>query len=99
MIRFFVAPEELSGQTARLTGENARHAKVLRLKQGEEVLLCDGGGEEWLCKVEDPEEFCLSLVDHRPSSSEAAVRVSVYMAFPKADKHLLEKVGDFLFVA
>ena len=44
MIRFFVAPEELSGQTARLTGENARHAKVLRLKQGEEVLLCDGGG-------------------------------------------------------
>ena len=96
MIRFFVAPEELSGQTARLTGENARHAKVLRLKQGEEVLLCDGGGEEWLCKVEDPEEFCLSLVDHRPSSSEAAVRVSVYMAFPKADKleHVIQKATE-----
>ena len=96
MIRFFVPPEELSGEAIQLTGENARHAKVLRLKQGEEVLLCDGGGEEWLCKVEDPEEFCLSLVDHSPSSSEAAVRVSVYMAFPKADKleHVIQKATE-----
>ena len=96
MIRFFVPPEELSGEAIQLTGENARHAKVLRLKQGEDVLLCDGGGEECLCKVENPEDLTLRLVERRPSSSEAAVRVSVYMAFPKADKleHVIQKATE-----
>ena len=96
MIRFFVSPEEFSGTQCVLTGENARHAKVLRLKQGEEVLLCDGRGEECLCKVENPEDLTLRLVERRPSSSEAAVRVSVYMAFPKADKleHVIQKATE-----
>ena len=96
MIRFFVAPEELSGQTARLTGENARHAKVLRLRAGERVLLCDGGGTEFLCEVTDAEGFILSVKERRESTSEPAVRVSVYMAFPKADKleHVIQKATE-----
>ena len=96
MIRFFVSPEELSGQSIQLTGENARHARVLRLKQGETLLVCDGRGEECLCRVEDPEELLLRILERRPSSSEAAVRVSVYMAFPKADKleHVIQKATE-----
>ena len=50
MIRFFVTPEALSGPSCQLTGENAKHARVLRLKAGEEVLLCDGQGRECLCR-------------------------------------------------
>ena len=42
MTRFFVSREELSGDFLVLTGENADHAKVLRLKCGENVLVCDG---------------------------------------------------------
>ena len=38
MVRFFVSAEELEGQELVLTGENAQHAKVLRLKAGEQVL-------------------------------------------------------------
>ena len=37
MIRFFVTPQELTGRFHTLTGENAKHAKVLRLKIGEEL--------------------------------------------------------------
>ena len=44
MVRFFVSPEEFAGEALCLTGENAQHAKVLRLKAGEEVLVCDGRG-------------------------------------------------------
>ena len=44
MTRFFVSPEELREDRITLTGENAQHAKVLRLKNGEEVLVCDGQG-------------------------------------------------------
>ena len=41
MARFFITGEEMTGDTVILTGENAQHAKVLRLKAGEQVLLCD----------------------------------------------------------
>ena len=44
MVRFFVSPGDLAGECLTLTGENAQHAKVLRLKAGEEILLCDGEG-------------------------------------------------------
>ena len=96
MIRFFVTPSELSSQSCTLSGENAKHAKVLRLKAGEEVLLCDGCGRECLCRVADPETLTLSLGEIRPSQTEAAVKVSVYMAFPKADKleHVIQKATE-----
>jgi 16S rRNA (uracil1498-N3)-methyltransferase len=98
MTRFFVEPEEFSADNLKLTGENAKHAKVLRLKAGEEVLICDGQGREALCAVESFEdgEVCLAVLQQRDSETEAAVRVSVYMAFPKADKleHVIQKATE-----
>jgi 16S rRNA (uracil1498-N3)-methyltransferase len=98
MTRFFIAPEEMETETILLTGENAQHAKVLRLKSGEEVLVCDGQGKECLCTVNDllAGEYRLSVRERRNSESEAAVQVSVYMAFPKADKleHVIQKASE-----
>ena len=38
----------------------------------------------------------LTVLERRPSSTEAAVRVSIYMAFPKADKleHVIQKATE-----
>lgn len=98
MVRFFVAPEEMAAQRITLTGENAQHAKVLRLKAGEELLLCDGEGREALCRVEemDGRTLAVSVVSRRDSRTEPSVRVSVYMAFPKADKleHVIQKATE-----
>lgn len=98
MTRFFVMPEEMQPDFIVLTGENAKHAKVLRLKNGEEVLVCDGQGRESLCAVSDVSEGQISLVvRHRQfCEAEAAVRVSVYMAFPKGDKleHVIQKATE-----
>lgn len=96
MVRFFVKPEELEGDILVLAGENAQHAKVLRLKQGEEVLACNGQGQECLCRVLDAGQWTLDVTERRPTASEAAVRVSVYMAFPKADKleHVIQKATE-----
>lgn len=98
MVRFFVSAEELEGQELVLTGENAQHAKVLRLKAGEQVLVCDGEGHECLCQVLslDAGELEVSVLERRASETEAAVRVSVYMAFPKADKleHVIQKATE-----
>ena len=98
MVRFFVAPEELEHSYIILTGENAQHAKVLRLKAGEQVLVCGGNGMECLCAVTDvaPGEITLDVLEYRQSETEAKIRVSVYMAFPKADKleHVIQKATE-----
>jgi len=96
MTRFFVSREEMAGEKLTLSGENAQHAKVLRLKVGEPVLLCDGEGQECLCEITSVDPWELVVTERRASQSEAAVRVSVYMAFPKADKleHVIQKATE-----
>ena len=96
MVRFFVSPEEMAGESLVLTGENAQHAKVLRLKAGEQVLVCDGEGRECLCVIADASSWQLDTLERRESTTEASVKVSVYMAFPKADKleHVIQKATE-----
>ena len=106
MTKFFVESVQLDQDCPVLTGENAKHAKVLRLKAGEEVLLCDGEGRECLCAVTEVADgrIALSVKERYASETEARVRVSVYMAFSKADKleHVIQKateLGAFEIIA
>ena len=97
MTRFFVDPDIFDRDTMVLSGENAQHAKVLRLKEGEIVLVCDGQGQECVCRVyQTAPEIVLSVEDRRSSVSEPVVDVSVYVAFPKADKleHVIQKATE-----
>ena len=98
MTRFFVSPEEMQPNFLVLTGENAAHAKVLRLKNGEEVLVCDGEGNECVCTVSDvsPGQISLVVNSRQVSASEASVKVSIYMSFPKADKleYVIQKATE-----
>ena len=106
MTRFFVEPEELSGEFLVLTGENASHAKVLRIKSGEKVIVCDGQGVEWLCTVSDvsADQVSLVMTERMASDSEPIVKASIYISFPKGDKleHVVQKateLGAFEIVA
>ena len=98
MVRFFVTPEDLEKDTLTLQGENAQHAKVLRLKTNEEVLVCDGQGREARCRIQSTSagEWLLSREEIQKSTTEAAVQVRVYLAFPKADKleHVIQKATE-----
>ena len=98
MTRFFVSPEDMIPNFITLTGENAAHAKVLRLKAGEQVLVCDGAGNECVCTVEDsnPQQVSLIVDSRQAATSEAKVQVSVYMAFSKGDKleHVIQKATE-----
>ena len=97
MTRFFVDSHTLGLEQVALAGENAAHAKVLRLKSGEQVLLCDGQGMEALCQVESTQpEYILSVLERRQALSEPGVKVRVYMALPKAEKleHVIQKATE-----
>lgn len=98
MTRFFVSPEDMIPNFITLTGENAAHAKVLRLKAGEQVLVCDGAGNECVCTVDDsnPQQVSLIVDSRQAATSEAKVQASVYMAFSKGDKleHVIQKATE-----
>ena len=97
MIRFFVSEEDLCLEEMVLDKENAAHAKVLRLKTGDEVVACDGAGREAVCSVTLTDGvYCLSRGDIVLSETEAAAKVSIYMALPKADKleHVIQKATE-----
>ena len=98
MTRFFVSAQQIQPNFITLSGENAAHANVLRLKAGEQVLVCDGGGNECVCTVSDisKEQVCLVVQKRQTSQSEACVDVCVYIAFPKADKleHVIQKATE-----
>lgn len=98
MPRFFVPKQEIGSSFLVLTGENAAHAKVLRLKNGDDVTICDGEGTDYICTVSDVANGQISLVVHSadPSQSEPKVACSVYIAFAKADKfeHVIQKATE-----
>ena len=98
MPKFFVPEAEAGTGFLVLTGENAAHAKVLRLKAGEAVTVCDGRGTDYHCTVSDISAGQVCLVVHRqePSQAEPHVRCSVYMAFSKAEKleHVIQKATE-----
>ena len=46
MPRFFVAASNIGNGAALLTGSDAQHVKVLRMKLGERLVICDGNGTD-----------------------------------------------------
>ena len=98
MTRFFVTPEEMKPNFLVLTGDNAAHARVLRLQCGETVLVCDGEGNECVCTVSDVSTGQIGLVvnTRQLSNTDPKARVSVYMAFSKGDKleHVIQKATE-----
>ncbi len=98
MTRFFVEKQALAREIIMLQGENAAHARVLRLKAGEQVQVCDGQGEECLCQVTamDGGSVTLQVLSRQKAGSEPRVRASIYMALPKSDKleHVIQKATE-----
>lgn len=98
MARFFVDTNEMLPDFFVLTGENAAHGKVLRLKCGEKITVCDGAGNECVCTISDisPDQISVVVNKRYQSETEAKVNASIYMAFSKGDKfeHVIQKATE-----
>ena len=98
MARFFVSSELLQQTQILLDEENARHARVLRLRAGNCVTLCDGEGLECSAEIAGCSNgtYLLNLSAPQRARSEPFCRVSVYMAYAKADKldHVVQKATE-----
>ena len=98
MPRFFAEDIRPQDRFYVLTGENAAHARVLRLKAGESVTVCDGRGTDYACTVSDVADGQISLVVHGAdaAASEPRIDVTIYMGFAKSDKfeHVIQKATE-----
>lgn len=91
MYRFFVEKEQIDREqkTIRIINNDVNHIRnVLRMKQGEKVLISDGEEEEYLCCVEQlsQEQILLHIDDIRQSERELPSRIYLFQGLPKSDK-------------
>lgn len=89
MPRFFVDKDQIDGSSLRITGDDARHiARSLRMAVGDEVTVSDKAGTDYHCSLErirDDEVIC-NIIYNEESSAESPINITLYMAYPKADK-------------
>ena len=88
MPRFFIAGTNLLGGTAIIRGRDAEHVRVLRLKPGEDMIICDGQGTDYKCRLvsADKEQVEAEVIEVRPCPAEPSVKVTMLCALPKGDK-------------
>ena len=89
MPRFFVPSANFSENTVKIVGDDARHiARSLRMAEGDIVTVCDMHGSEHECRLTRirDEECTLQIISSKRGESEPPVKITLFMAYPKADK-------------
>lgn len=92
MARFFMFGTNLDGGRAYIRGRDAEHVRVLRLRPGEELVICDGKGKDYRCRyiTSTRDEVEAEVVEVVPCKGEPDVDVTVYAGLPKGER------ADFL---
>lgn len=88
MARFFMAATNLKDGMAIIRGQDAEHIRVLRMKPGERVVICDGRGTDYLCRLvrSDGDGSEAEIVEVTPCKAEPTVSVTVFAGLPKGEK-------------
>ncbi|MFN4180018.1 MAG: 16S rRNA (uracil(1498)-N(3))-methyltransferase [Armatimonadota bacterium] len=88
-MRRFIVPFNLTSENVTLTEDFAhRFLRVLRLKVGDRVLLCDPRGSEWVAEIVGAEDkfVRLKLIERHFSPHEPTIYVTLFQGIPKGEK-------------
>ena len=88
MPRFFMAGANFAGGAALITGADADHIRVLRLQVGDSVVISDGEGTDYECRLTSLGKGAVEaevLGSHR-SPSEPSVFAVVLAGMPKGER-------------
>ena len=88
MARFFMAGTNLMGGTAILKGRDAEHIQVLRIKPGEKLIISDGKGTDYMCRLirSEDHEAEAEIIQVTPCKAEPSVSVTLFAGLPKGEK-------------
>lgn len=89
MHKFFTSKELIDGNIGKIIGDDVKHImKVLRLTTGEEVILNNCEGVEYLAQIDmvNKQEVTLNIIKTIEGSNESAIEIVLYQGLPKSQK-------------
>jgi len=87
MIRFFADPHDISKKHIKLSSDDSKHIRSLRLRPDELIIVCDGDGSDYICKLgERSDGTYADIIEKRVSKGEPSVLCKAYIAYAKGDR-------------
>ena len=89
MHKFFTAKELINENVGKIIGDDVKHImKVLRLTSGEEVVLNNCEGTEYLATINsvNKQEVTLNIIKTIEGSNESDIKITLYQGLPKSQK-------------
>lgn len=89
MHRFFAEPGNIGEKEIVITGADVNHIRnVLRMRTDEEVLIADGQGAEYRCKLIElsENEVRAQILWKLDGNAELASAITLFQGLPKSDK-------------
>lgn len=89
MHRFFAEPGQIGEKEIVITGADVNHIRnVLRMRTEEEVLIADGRGAEYRCKLTElgENEVRAQILWKLDGNAELASAITLFQGLPKSDK-------------
>ena len=89
MHHFFVTPDQIVEGRIRIVGPDVHHMRnALRIREGEKVLISDGAGQDYLCRVLrlERDEALTAVESACKESRELPARIWLFQGLPKSDK-------------
>lgn len=89
MHHFFISSDSKIGNQIYIKGSDVNHIRnVLRMKAGEELLISDGQGNDYLCRLTGftDTEVISEILDEEYAGTELDAKLYLFQALPKNDK-------------
>ena len=89
MHRFFANFDSIKDDMIFIGGNDAHHiSKVLRLKEDDEIIVCDKEGTDYHCSIKSLGKDAVEawILKKEVSSSEPPIEITLYQGVPKGDK-------------
>lgn len=89
MSRFFVKESDIHSEYIDIKGDDVGHIrKVLRLRCGDQITVCDGKGNDFSVIIEQIENDKVQtrIINSNKSETEPPIEVTLFQGLPKSDK-------------
>lgn len=99
MPRFFTARENISDTQLIIDNEDVNHiSRILRLKEGDGITVCDGRGFDYRAVIHsiEPKKIVCSIAEKTKSVTEPNIEVTLFQGLPKASKmdYIIQKTTE-----
>lgn len=89
MYHFYTDKSDIDEKSITLHGEDVNHIKnVLRMHAGEEIIICDGEGDDYHCRITsvNADSIETEILESGYSEAEPSVKIFLFQGLPKKDK-------------